>query len=220
MNKDFKYFTLFGMLIVANKLCSMIFAQRIVNVFGITLPGGIIPFCIIFMLLDIMTNHYRYENVKKIIYFNAICEFTMAAIIYLTFKIPTTASSGDQMFVAVLEPAVGIFFASLAATACSYILNCYLFSKLYFSWNGRFLGIRCVLSTALGELVFSMIWTPIYFFGKLDINAIKILVIDQYLFKVIFEIVTLPITYTLVYFLVKYERPTEIKYKNIAKKLI
>jgi uncharacterized integral membrane protein (TIGR00697 family) len=198
----------------------MIFAQRIITIFGITLPGGIIPFCIIFMLLDIITNHYRNENAKKIILFTVICEAIMTLIIYSTLQIPTSSKLGSELFVVVLNPAVTIFFASIAATACSYFLNCYIFSKLYFSFAGRFLGLRCVISTALGELVFSMIWTPIYYWGKLDIALIKALVIDQYIFKVMFEIVTLPITYLLIYLLSKYEYPVAIKYKGTTHSII
>jgi uncharacterized integral membrane protein (TIGR00697 family) len=221
MKNDFKFLSLFGMLIVTNKLFSMILAPRILTIFGIILPGGIIPFCIIFMLLDIITNHYKYENAKKIILFNALCEAAMAALIYFTFKLhPNQSFNQEAEFIAVLQPTINIFFASLLATIISYFFNCYIFSKLYFSFEGKYLGLRCVISTAIGELVFSMIWTPIYFWGRLDIHSIQHLIINQYLFKVGFELVTLPITYLLIYLLAKYENPVNIKYKNFTPEII
>jgi uncharacterized integral membrane protein (TIGR00697 family) len=173
------------------------------------------------MLLDIVTNHYRYENAKRIIIFNGICEAVMAMIMYLTFKFqPIKTFTNETAFLTVLQPAIWIFFASLIATVCSYFLNCYIFSKLYFSFDGKYLGLRCMISTAIGELVFSMIWTPIYFWGKLDIHSIQILVLNQYLFKVSFEFITLPITYLLIYLLGKFENPVEIKYKNFTPDVI
>ena len=79
-------------------------------------------------------------------------------------------------------------------------------------FNDELLWFRCILSTALGELVFSIIWSVIFFRGKLSQDMISSIVVNQYIFKVIFEIITLPITYLIVYFLNKFELKTKIKY--------
>ena len=44
-----------------------------------------------------------------------------------------------------------------------------------------------------------------------------IIVIDQYVFKVFFEMITLPLTYVIVYFLNKHEVPLAINYVDLSK---
>ncbi len=212
---DFKFYTLFGMLLVTSKLCAMLFAQRLILFYGVILPGGIVPFCITFMILDIVTNNYGFRNARKIIFFNLACEASMALIIQLTLTItPSSIFHYEQSYQKLMTPFITLFTASLTATVVAYLLNCYVFSKLYYSFKGKHLWLRCILATALGELIFSIIWTTIFFWKQIGLYSINILVINQYLFKVLFEIITLPITYLIVYLLNKYELHVDIEYKN------
>jgi uncharacterized integral membrane protein (TIGR00697 family) len=212
---DFKFFTLFGMLLVTSKLCSMLFAQRLISLCGIILPGGIIPFCITFMVLDIVTNNYGFKNARKIIFFNLLCEAILAFNIQTTLKItPSLLFQHEPAYQELMSPFIKLFTASLFATVVAYLLNCYIFSRLYYSFKGKHLWLRCILATALGELVFSIIWTVVFFWKQLSIDNMNVLVINQYLFKVLFEIITLPITYFAVYLLNKYELDVDIEYKN------
>ncbi|MBP9742511.1 MAG: queuosine precursor transporter [Burkholderiales bacterium] len=211
----FKFLSLFGMLLVTTKLCSMLFAQRVFEVYGIIFPGGILPFCITFMLLDIITNNYGLKNARKIIIFNLFCEAVMTLITLLSLEItPSRLFQHEYEFQEVMTPFLKLFVASISATLIAYLLNCYIFSKLYYSFKGKLLWLRCILATAVGELVFSVIWTTIFFWKQLNINTINTLVIDQYLFKIIFEIVSLPITYIIVQLLDKYEINAEIEWEN------
>lgn len=212
---DFKFYTLFGMLLVTFKLCAMLFAQRLVSFYGIILPGGIIPFCMTFMILDIVTNNYGFKNAKKIIFFNLLCEAIMTLIIQVTLNVkPSPLFNHEAACQELMSSFIKLFTASFSATIIAYLLNCYIFSKLYYSFKGKYLWLRCILATALGELIFSITWTMIFFWKELGLHNINTLVINQYLFKVLFEIITLPVTYLIVYLLNKYEIHVDIEYKN------
>lgn len=212
---DFKFLTVFGMLLVTTKLCSMLFAQRLISIYGIVLPGGIIPFCTTFMILDIVTNNYGFKNARKIIFINLLCEAVMAITIQLTVKIaPSPIFRHEHAFQEIMFSFIKLFVASMTATLAAYLLNCYVFSKLYYSFEGKLLWLRTIFATALGELVFSIIWTTIFFWKQLSITNIDLLVIYQYLFKIFFAIITLPITYIVVYLLDNHELHADIEYKN------
>jgi uncharacterized PurR-regulated membrane protein YhhQ (DUF165 family) len=53
-----KYFDFIAMMILACQLLAYIFGARVISLFSITLPGGIIPFCITFFLWNILTELY------------------------------------------------------------------------------------------------------------------------------------------------------------------
>lgn len=209
---QYKYYSLFGMILVAIKLGSMIFVGRILLLGGVIMPGGIIPFCTTFFILDIVTNNYGLANARKMIFSLLLCEAIFSLIIYFTLKMTPVSLQYEESFKLIIQPIIRLFFGSLAATIAAYFLNCYLFSKLYVFYSGKKLWFRCILSTAAGELVFSVVWTFIYFYGRMDNEGIMRLVMDQYIFKVLFEIASVPVTYLIVELLDRYEVPLEIKF--------
>ncbi|MBY0379105.1 MAG: queuosine precursor transporter [Burkholderiales bacterium] len=216
-NKQFKYLPTFAMLLVTIKLVAMLFVGRNLLFGPFEMPGGIIPFCTTFLILDIVTNNYGLLNAKKLIFSLILCESVFSLIIYFTLHLTPFTNSHELEYQLVTFPVIRLFFGSFFATICAYFLNCYIFSKLYTLYSGRKLWLRCILSTAAGEIVFSIIWTFIYFHGNLQFNEKLLLIADQYLFKVLFEIITLPITYIIVYFLSKYETPFDIKYVDLSE---
>ena len=205
------------MLIITCKIFSMLFAQRIFLLFNSPLPGGIFAFCMIFMLLDIITNNYGYKNARKIILLTLSCETIFALLVFTgLIIIPSSMFKLETSYILIFTSYYDIFIASFIATIIAFTLNCYVFSKLYYSFNGKHLWLRCILSTALGELVFSIIWTFIFFKNKLSFDLINHIVLNQYLFKVLFEVATLPITYLIIYLLDKFELRTDIEYKGFT----
>jgi uncharacterized integral membrane protein (TIGR00697 family) len=183
---------------------------------GATLvSGGILPFCISFVLLDIATNQYGYIRVKKIIMLVLICKVIMALFLYSMMQIrPATSFHYESSYQIVILMMFRAFWASFWGTLVSFYLNCYIFSKLYVSFYGRMLWLRCLVATTMGEIVFSLVSTPILFWGKLDIHHIFLLIFHNYGFKLIFEFASLPVIYLLVYLLNKYEMAFQISYSG------
>ena len=212
--KQYKFYALFGMILITTKLISMIFVGRTLLFGNFIMPGGIIPFCTTFMILDIVTNNYGLEKAKKMILYLLVCEAIFTLMMYITLKIPTSSLQNETSYSLITNSVTRVYFGSFCATITAYLLNCYIFSKLYNLYFGQKLWLRCILSTAAGELIFSLVWTSIYFYDKLNNKEILILILDQYTFKILFEVVTLPITYLIVYILEKYEVPLEINYKD------
>ncbi|MBP9742506.1 MAG: queuosine precursor transporter [Burkholderiales bacterium] len=211
-SKQYKYYSLFGMILVAIKLGAMLFVGRNLLLGGVIMPGGIIPFCTTFFILDIVTNNYGLANARKMIFSLLLCEAIFSFIIYFTLKLTPVSPQYEASFKLVTQAVIRLFFGSFTATIVAYFLNCYIFSKLYIFYSGKKLWFRCILSTAAGELVFSVVWTFIYFYGRMNNEDKLLLVMDQYIFKVLFEIASIPVTYLIVELLDRYEVPREIKF--------
>ncbi len=203
-------------------MCSSIMGPRVIelNYFlseTATLSGGIIPFCVSFMLLDIVTNQYGSRRTKTLIYYYLICKALMSLILYFTMQLHTAQEFHDESsYTTVIDMVLRSFIASSFGTLVSFFLNCYIFSKLYISFAGKHLWLRCLVATTLGEIVFSLVSTPILFHNKLSLDSIIHLIFHNYMFKILFEIITLPIIYLVIYILSKVEVKCNIQYLDFT----
>ena len=126
---NYKFLTFFAMLIITCKIFSMLFAQRIFLLFNSPLPGGIFAFCMIFMLLDIITNNYGYKNARKIILLTLSCETIFALLVFTgLIIIPSSMFKLETSYILIFTSYYDIFIASFIATIIAFTLNCYVFS--------------------------------------------------------------------------------------------
>lgn len=219
-NKTDRCYALFAMLILINGICSSILGTRIIKLefFSsepLILSGGIIPFCISFTLLDIVTNQYGYRKAKEVIVNYLICKAIMCLLLYLIMQIDTALPLNEaNSYKLVITMILKSFWASLLGTLVAFFLNSYIFSNLYMSFKGKHLWLRCLVATTLGEIVFSLVSTPVLFYDILSINNIGVLIFHNYSFKLVFELITLPFIYIMVYLLNKYENNNYIGYIN------
>ena len=78
-------------------------------------------------------------------------------------------------------------------------------SKIKVKTKGKYLGLRTITSTLVGEGLDTLLFIPIAFWGNLDMIEILNLMIDVYVLKVTLEIILTPITYKVIGFIKKKE---------------
>jgi uncharacterized integral membrane protein (TIGR00697 family) len=98
-----------------------------------------------------------------------------------------------------------IVLASLSAFWLGEFANSFVLAKLKVKTEGRYLWIRTIGSTAVGEAVDSLIFYPLAFLGTWSNEQIVSVMIGNYFIKVFWEVVATPITYKVVGFLKKAE---------------
>ena len=95
--------------------------------------------------------------------------------------------------------------------------NAIALSKIKVKTNGKYLALRTIVSTLIGEGLDTIIFVPIVFLGTLDTKTMLFLMFDMYILKVLIEVVFTPITYKVVGFVKKKENidtfDNEVKYK-------
>ena len=219
-DSDYKFYTLFAMLILVNSICSSILGARTINLSSVIpwvslASGGILPFCLSFMLIDIVTNQYGYQKAKKLIHFVLICKIVMFILLYVTLQFPPSdLFHSENSYREVMYMILRAFWASWFGTLVAFYCNCYIFSKLYTSLSGKYLWFRCVIATSLGEIIYSLISTPILFSGKLTMPQLSELIFHNYSLKILFEFISLPFIYLIAYILNKYESSFELRYQG------
>jgi len=98
-----------------------------------------------------------------------------------------------------------IVLASLCGYFAGSFSNSFVMSKMKVFTKGKFLWIRTIGSTVVGEFIDSILFVLIAFLGLYPISILLIMALSNYLFKTFIEIIFTPITYKIIKFMKKYE---------------
>ena len=98
--------------------------------------------------------------------------------------------------------------ASVSGYLVGQLLNSYVLVKIKEKTREKYLWLRLIGSTAVGELADTIVFCTIAFYGILTgIDFIKYVVIG-YLYKTLLEVVLLPVTYRVI----KFVKAKELSY--------
>jgi uncharacterized integral membrane protein (TIGR00697 family) len=115
------------------------------------------------------------------------------------------AFDAQAAFSRILGPIPRIVIASLIAYFAGEFVNSYLVAKIKVKMAGKYLWVRTIGSTLVGQLVDTAVFLPIAFLGTFPNDVLLNLFIANYVFKVGVEVVFTPVTYQIVAFLKRVE---------------
>lgn len=219
--RTYKYYDLIMAAFVAVLLCSnLIGVQKVSSVnlpfYGEYIYGaGVLFFPISYLFGDILTEVYGYARSRKVIWagFGALVFASFMALVVTYLPLPVGVSpesmKGNLEKQRAIEMIFGqtsrIVLASLTAFWMGEFVNSFVLAKLKLFTSGRFLWIRTIGSTILGEIADSLVFYPIAFFGVWSNEQLISVMIGNYFIKVLWETVATPFTYLIVGFLKRAE---------------
>jgi uncharacterized integral membrane protein (TIGR00697 family) len=173
----------------------------------VTFLAGVLFFPISYIFGDILTEVYGYARDRRVVWAGfaalAFASFMAAVIVHLP---PSAASRATQPAVeTIFGNTPRIVAASITAFLCGTFVNSYVLAKMKIWTLGRWLWTRIVGSTLCGELVDSMIFYFLAFYGIKPQNQLVALIFTQYALKSAWEILATPLTYRVVAFLKRAE---------------
>jgi hypothetical protein len=216
--KTYKYFDFIMALFVAVVLISNIASSaRIVSVTILGLPltfdAGTLLFPLSYIFGDILTEVYGYQQSRRVIWTGFAAAALMSVTLWIIRQLPGEATwqsyAGDAAFDAILGgvSSGGIIIASLAAYLVGEFSNSFVLAKLKVATQGRWLWLRTIGSTLVGEGVDSIVFVTIASaFGVFPWEIALSLIVSNYIFKVLIEVLMTPVTYRVVAFLKRAER--------------
>jgi len=217
----YKYYDIIMALFVTVLLVSNIASSaKIVN-WGISLfniplafDAGTLLFPISYIFGDILTEVYGYRCGRRVIWTGFFCSLLMSSILWIVGIMPGETNweinVGQQAFYAVLGgvSSGAIVFASLIAYWAGEFSNSYVLAKMKVFTKGRWLWMRTIGSTLVGEgidtILFVSLATLFHVPGFIP-QIWLTLVLTNYLFKVGTEGIMTPVTYRIVGFLKREE---------------
>ncbi len=210
--REYKYLDLITAGFVTVLLCSnLIGPGKVCQFGGISFGAGNLFFPISYIFGDILTEVYGYARARRVIWagFGAMIFAAVMSLFVLNFP-----GDPNEPFNAQLQPALEKVFGGTWRIVLGSILgywagdfaNSYVLAKMKIITRGRYLWTRTIGSTIVGEAVDSVIFYPLAFLGIWSTGAMVKVVIFNWAFKVMVEVVATPATYGIVNFLKRREQ--------------
>jgi hypothetical protein len=205
--RSYKYYDLVMASFVTVLICSnVIGAGKVATVSGFTFGAGVLFFPISYVFGDILTEVYGYARARKVVWagFGAMIFISLmsAAIVAMP---PAQGWGGQAAYEQVFGQTPRIVIASLIAFFAGEFTNSYTLAKLKLRTAGKYLWMRTIGSTVVGELVDSLIFYPVAFLGVWPPELVLTVMCSNYGIKVLWEAVMTPVTYRIVAFLKRAE---------------
>jgi uncharacterized integral membrane protein (TIGR00697 family) len=174
----------------------------------VTFLAGVLFFPISYIFGDILTEVYGYALDRRVVWagFGALAFASIMAAVVVHLP-PSESSRASQPAVeAIFGNTPRIVVASIVAFLCGTFVNSYVLAKMKIWTRGRWLWTRIIGSTLCGELVDSVIFYFVAFYGRMPQGHLIGIMFTQYILKSGWEFCATPITYRIVAFLKRAEQ--------------
>jgi uncharacterized integral membrane protein (TIGR00697 family) len=206
-SKNYRYFDVLVALFVAVLLISNIASTKILSIWKFTFDGGTILFPLSYIFGDILTEVYGFRRSRRVIWLGFMAAILMSLTFYVVQLLPPAGGWPYQEdFSHILGFVPRIVLASLVAYFAGEFSNSFTLSKLKIFTRGRFLWVRTITSTLIGEGMDTLLFCMIAFYGTLPVSVLISVILSNYIFKCSVEILFTPFTYIIVNFLKKKEK--------------
>ena len=187
-------------------LISNIGATKFIDFGFIKTDGGAFLFPLVYILGDILTEVYGFKAARRVIYTG----FGLGALAGLTFWLVQIAPAASDWpnqgaFESILGFVPQIVIASITAFLLGQLANSWTLVRIKKITKEKKLWARLIGSTAVGELVDTIVFTMIASLGRLSFDEFLNYLVVGYLYKSLVEVALLPITYPVIAYVKKRE---------------
>ena len=175
-------------------ITSNLFAAKVFAIGKIVLPCAVLIFPISYILNDCFTEVWGYRKARLVIWTGFAMNLFVAIAAQIAVMLPAAPFwTGGEHFDFVFKMAPRVLLASLLAFLAGSTFNAYVLSKMKLAQDGKGFSIRAIVSSLAGEILDSLIFMPIAFWGT-PWSDLAWMMLFQVSFKVLYEIVILPVT--------------------------
>jgi len=197
------------MLLTAVFIASLITANVVVIKFislgPFYLPAAVIIFPVIYILGDIFTEVYGYERARAVIWLSFLCNLIFVFFAWLVQILPAAPFWNEQAaYEVILGHTPRILAASFVGSLAGQFSNSVILAKVKVLTKGRFLWVRTISSTIVGEFLDSAVFLFMAFAGT-DF-FVPVIILYHSATKILIEILATPLTYLAINYLKKKEK--------------
>lgn len=192
---------------VTTLVVSNIIAVKLVLIGGLLLPAAIVVFPVSYILGDVLTEVYGYRAARRVIWLGFACNLLAVAAISVGQALPPAPFWADNQlaYERILGATPRLLAASFAAYLVGEFANAAVLSRLKVATRGRWLWLRTIGSTLIGQGLDSLVFLSLAFAGTLSGDALAAAILTQWAVKVAYEAAATPLTYAVVNFLKRRE---------------
>ena len=218
--KERLFLFLSGVFLTALVLGNVIGTTKFVNVFGLTVPAGVLAYPFTFLATDLICELYGKKRAQTLVWTGFAMNFFMLGLMTLGHFFPDAGgvSGATSTFESVYQFMVGNVIASMIAYLVAQTVDVHMFHFWKKLTKGKHLWLRNNLSTTASQLVdTTAILTILYYANNLGNNVNTLgdllpLIYYSYLFKFFFALFDTPLFYLGVWALKPkvHENPEEV----------
>ena len=162
---------------------------------------GLLPYPITFIVTDIISELYGKEKANQVVTAGLVASLFMLLIVTVSNSIPSAPFGvGSEVFSQVF----GLSSAAVFASMMAYLFAQYVDVRLFHFWKtltkGKHLWLRNNASTMLSQLIdTAVVLFLLCYFSVIDWGMFHQLLLNGFLFKVLFAALDTPIIYGILY---------------------
>ena len=197
--KDLVFIILAGFF-VTNAIVAELIGGKLVQFFGLfTQSLGIILWPVVFILTDLINEHYGKQGVRKLTFITIGLIIYTFVLISIGLKIPAVGFSpvSDEVFNTVFGQSQWIIIGSIIAFLLSQLVDVYIFWVFRNRTGGKLIWLRATGSTVVSQLIDTFVVQYIAFVlpGKWQFNEFVKNAAWGYSFKLLIAVCLIPLIY-------------------------
>jgi uncharacterized integral membrane protein (TIGR00697 family) len=200
--RRYKYLGLLTALYITFQLISDVTAGKIISFFGFPVSVTVVYFPVTYIITEV----YGYAKARSVLWVVLLCSI-LAGVFYQLVVIlpPASFFTQNESYVQIFGQVPRILIGGWIAVFAGEISNSYVLAKLKILCNGRWLWVRTISSTIVGQFVNTFAFYAIALSGVLPLNVLLEAVITGWLIKTAVEVIFTPVTYIVVGYLKRVE---------------
>lgn len=180
-------------------ILSNIIAGRLFVIGNVVLPAAVILFPVTYIIGDVVAEVYGYGHTRAMIIRGLILCALASVVFLIATNLPSPEGfANEAAYSVVLGFVPRVTLASLAGFFVGSMANAAIMTWVKKLTQGRWLYVRTISSTLVGEGLDTVVFIFISFFGLLPTAELLKMMLFQYLFKVLYEIAFTPLLYGVV----------------------
>ncbi len=197
---------------ITNAIVAELIGGKLVQFFGLfTQAIGIILWPVVFILTDLINEHYGRQGVRKLTFITVGLISYMYIIITISLNMDAVAFSPvtDAQFQAVFGQSQWIIIGSIVAFLLSQLVDVYMFWVFRKRTGGRMIWLRATGSTVVSQLIdtFTVQFIAFVLPGKWAFNEFVVNAAWGYAFKLLIAVCLIPLIYLGHFLIKKYTGP-------------
>ena len=196
-----------------------IVSVKLISIGPIVLPAAVIVFPLSYIFGDIVTEVYGFRWMRRIIWLGFGCNLLFVSFSWICSLLPSAPFwEGQEAYDTILGYSPRLLLASFVGFLVGEFTNSLIVARLKIITHGRWLWVRTIFSTIVGEGLDTALFITIAFVATPSFSPIMILY--HWTAKVLIEVLATPVVYLVVNYLKKRDNSdvydTNTKFNPIA----
>lgn len=188
-------------------LTANIIASKLIVVAGVVLTAAIVIFPLSYVIADVLTEVWGYGAARRVIWLGFACNAVMVAAVWVGGALPPAPFwTGEAAYQEIFSQTPRILLASFLAYLVGEFANAFVLARLKVATRGRWLWLRTIGSTVVGQAMDTTVFVTVAFAGTVPASVLAVMMGGQYLLKVAYEAAATPLTYAAVGWLKRVEQ--------------